>query len=216
VVFSVFISSWLWIAYIVPTAMIRHTMLLLLLAPPLPLHGGCTGSSEAAAGDPLAPTAEEVRKAGVGMTLPLLKGGEVALERMRGAPVVITLFTTWCLRCQAEAPLFNQLFAAHARQGLRMLGIAVDVRTKVTLIRTYVEFVKFRFDVALAQPDDLELVGGLGRTRRVPRTVLLDRHGAIVLDHVGQTDFPALRRRVVQLLRAGAPQSRPASVPSDG
>jgi hypothetical protein len=70
------------------------------------------------------------------------------------------------------------------------------------LIRTFVDFVGMRFDVARAEPDDLDLVGAFGRTSRVPRTVLLDRAGRVVQDHRGQTDFPKLERGLKELARA--------------
>jgi thiol-disulfide isomerase/thioredoxin len=137
---------------------------------------------------------------GVQMTLPRLGGGRVALSELRGNPVVITLFTTWCLRCQAEAPLFVQLHEHGEGRGLRILGIALDHRGR-PMVETYVEHVGFAFDVLLANPTDLELIGGLGITRQVPRTVLLNRKGAIVQDHhKGQTDFDRLRKGVEALL----------------
>jgi hypothetical protein len=43
-------------------------------------------------------------------------------------------------------------------------------------------------------------VGALGKTRQVPRTVLLDSQGRVLLDMMGHTDFPALRRRLERLL----------------
>jgi thiol-disulfide isomerase/thioredoxin len=173
------------------------------------LSCGCSGPAPL----PLTPLgqAPSAGRAGVQMTLPLLKGGEVSLQGWPGKPVLITLFTTWCLRCQVEAPLFNRLHAAYAHR-LRVLGVVVDVKTPPAIMQTYVEFVKFRFDVAVARPDDLELVGALGKTRRVPRTVLLDQSGIIVLDHVGQTNAPELKKQLGRLL-GDAPASSPASRP---
>lgn len=137
---------------------------------------------------------------GARMTLPRLGGGQVSLQELRGRPVLLTLFTTWCLRCQAEAPLFVQLHEQHGRRGLRILAVALDVRGR-PMVQPYVEFVGFKFDVLLARPDDIELVGGLGVTRQVPRTVLLDARGRIVLDQQGATDFAALRAGVERSLR---------------
>lgn len=182
-------------------------VLALTLALALALCSGCSGPAAPPPAGPLIPQTEDARGRGVSMTLPLLGGGQIAVERHRGAPLLITLFTTWSLRCQAEAKIFNQIHAGHAGQGLRMLGIVLDINTRPELMQTYVEFVKYSFDVALARPDDLDLVGGLGPTRQVPRTVLLDRRGVKVLDQVGQTDFPALKRRLVQLL-ASKPRPR--------
>jgi len=149
---------------------------------------------------PLTPAASE----GVRMTLPRLGGGKLTIDALRGQPVLITLFTTWCLRCQAEAPRFVRF---GERPGLKVVGIALDDLTKLSLITTYVTFVGFRFPVLLAQPDDLELVGGLGVTKQVPRTVLLDPVGRVIQDHVGQTSFDKLAPAIDRLLAPSRPPS---------
>ena len=144
---------------------------------------------------------------GAEMTLPRLGGGSVSLSKLRGGPVVISLFTTWCLRCQAEAPRLVELHARHRARGLVVLGVALDVTT-IELIKTYVEYVGFSFDVLLARPNDLELVGALGVTKQVPRTVLLDGQGKIVDDQLGSTNFDRLRQRIEPLLAAGGRSGR--------
>lgn len=158
----------------------------------------CGGAQRPASNEPL--SAPESTARGVTMTLPRLGGGSLSIETYRGHPVLITLFTTWCLRCQAEAPLFVRLSEREA--GLRVVGVALDDLTKLSMVQTYVGFVGFRFPVLLAEPTSLELVGGLGPTRQVPRTVLLDAKGVVVQDHVGQTDFPRLERALARLTKA--------------
>jgi cytochrome c biogenesis protein CcmG/thiol:disulfide interchange protein DsbE len=159
----------------------------------------CGGAQRPERNEPLS-LAPEPTARGVTMTLPQLGGGSLSIESYRGHPVLITLFTTWCLRCQAEAPLFVRL--SEREEGLRVVGVALDNLTKLSLVQTYVGFVGFRFPVLLAEPTSLELVGGLGQTKQVPRTVLLDAKGALVQDHVGQTDFPRLERALATLLKA--------------
>lgn len=145
--------------------------------------------------------------AAVSFTLPLLRGGSLTLASLRGRPVLLSLFSTWDLRCQAEVPFFNQLHQRTRSQGLELLGISLAPpgNRSLTLIKTFVEVTGIRYDVLLAEPQDLELVGALGKTWQVPRTVLLDRQGRLVLDQVGQTNFPELLRRVQQLLGDGEP-----------
>lgn len=141
----------------------------------------------------VAPTLPPLR-----LTLPRTAGGKLSLEALRGHPVVITLFTTWCLRCQAEAPLFVRAHERLRGRG-RVVGIALDLQA--SLVRTYVEFVGFKFDVLLARPDDLELVGAIGATRQVPRTMLVDSEGRVVIDQSGFTDFATLEPQLERLLR---------------
>ena len=158
----------------------------------------CGGAQRPESNEPLSLAPEPTAR--VTMTLPRLGGGSLSIESYRGHPVLITLFTTWCLRCQAEAPLFVRL--SEREEGPRVVGIALDDLTKLSMVQTYVGFVGFRFPVLLAEPTSLELVGGLGPTKQVPRTVLLDAKGVVVQDHVGQTDFPRLERALAPLSKA--------------
>lgn len=132
----------------------------------------------------------------------MLRGGSLTLASLRGRPVLLSLFSTWDLRCQAEVPLFVRLNERHGPRGLELLGVALSPPgdKSLTLIRTYVEVTGMTYDVLLAAPQNLELVGALGKTPQVPRTVLLDQQGRVVLDQMGQTDFSAVRRRVRRLL----------------
>ena len=138
----------------------------------------------------------------VDFTLPMLRGGSLVLSSLRGKPVVLALFSTWDMRCQAEAPLFTRLRERFGPRGLEVIGVSVAApgNRSVVLVKTYAEVMGLRHTVLLAGPQDLELVGALGQTRQVPRTVLLDSRGRIVLDMMGHTDFPALRLALERLL----------------
>ncbi len=140
----------------------------------------------------------------VDFTLPMLGGGSLTLSSLRGKPVLLALFSTWDMRCQAEAPLFTRLRERYGPRGLEVIGVSVAApgNRSVVLVKTYVEVMGLRHTVLLAKPQDLELVGALGKIRQVPRTVLLDSRGRVVFDMVGHTDFPALRRRLDRLLPA--------------
>jgi hypothetical protein len=130
------------------------------------------------------------------LALPRLGGGSVAFAALRGRPVVVFMFTTWSLRAQLEAAQFVRL--QQTRGEIHVVGIALD-RGNRPLIRAFVDFVGLRGDVALAEPDDLDLVGAFGRTDQVPRTLLLDGAGRVRQDHRGQTDFPRLERGLAGL-----------------
>ena len=138
----------------------------------------------------------------VSMTLPRLDGGKLSLASLRGRPVLLTLFTTWWVPCQEEAPAFVRFDERFRQDGLAVVGIALDNAgiTPARLVQLYVSEMGIRFPVLLAPPDDLELVGGVGATKAVPRTLLLDRQGRIVLEHVGRTRFQALEAKVLELL----------------
>jgi thiol-disulfide isomerase/thioredoxin len=176
--------------------MLRAASLLCALA----LAGaGCAtstaGARAEAAGD--APA-----RAPVSMRLPRLGGGELSLATLRGRPVVVTFFTTWCTLCLEEAPRVVRLDERFRPRGLAVLAVALlgEGARPADLVKLYVEDAGFRFPVLLAAPDNLELIGGLGRTQLIPRTVLLDRAGRPLLDHAGRTRFVELEKKILEQL----------------
>lgn len=165
------------------------------------VSAGCGGSNQQGRVD-MDPAAQARRQAPVSLILPRLGGGEISLQELRGAPVVVTLFSTWSMRAQAEAPLLVQLHERHQARGLQLVGVAItSPGEKGTLmVETYVEVNGVTFPVALSAPDNPDLVAALGPVRIVPRTLLLDGKGRIVLDQPGQTDFAELYKLVERLL----------------
>lgn len=55
-----------------------------------------------------------------------LDGERVTLSSLRGRPVLINFWATWCPPCREEFPLMVQAYADHAEDGLEILGILHD------------------------------------------------------------------------------------------
>ena len=55
-------------------------------------------------------------------------GKSFKLSQLRGRPVVIHYWATWCEPCKQDMKLLNQLQARHKRAGLTLVGINVDAR----------------------------------------------------------------------------------------
>src|SRR4030067_943063 len=56
-------------------------------------------------------------------TLDLLGGGEVTLSDLRGKPVVVNLWASWCLPCRAEMPAIERVYRDYQDLGLVVLGV---------------------------------------------------------------------------------------------
>jgi cytochrome c biogenesis protein CcmG/thiol:disulfide interchange protein DsbE len=84
------------------------------------LQPGDGGDSAVVGGHPLAgKTAPEI-------DLVSLDGERVTLSSLRGRPVLINFWATWCPPCREEFPLMVQAYADHDDDGLEILGILHD------------------------------------------------------------------------------------------
>ena len=56
--------------------------------------------------------------------------GSVGLAELRGAPVVLNFWASWCIPCQEEAPLLEQAWRRARRDGVLFLGLNMQDATE--------------------------------------------------------------------------------------
>lgn len=109
---------------------------------------------------------------------PALAGGEVvALDDLRGKPLLVNFWASWCVPCEAEA---EYLEAAYERYGDEVEFLGVNIKDARSDALAFVE----RFSVSYPQVRDetLEWYDAFGLTGQ-PETFLIDGEGEIV-EHV--------------------------------
>jgi cytochrome c biogenesis protein CcmG/thiol:disulfide interchange protein DsbE len=114
-------------------------------------------------------------------TAPRLDGsGSISLEELRGRPVLLNFWASWCVPCEAEAPILNRAERAYG-EDVAFLGINIkDARDDALAFerRFDVPYPSVR-DEAQAIYDDYGLTGQ-------PESFLLDSDGRIVEHIPGQ------------------------------
>jgi cytochrome c biogenesis protein CcmG, thiol:disulfide interchange protein DsbE len=66
-------------------------------------------------------------------------GGKLSMESLRGKPVYLNFFATWCPPCNEEAPDVNALQKQFAARGLQVVGIdeLEDAKKAAQFVRKY-------------------------------------------------------------------------------
>lgn len=130
--------------------------------------------------------------------LPVLTGGRVQLSKLRGHPVVVSFWTTWCPSCRTEFPELVRLQEAHGPAGLRVLAVnGRDQELSTKNVKTFLDEVGASFPVALDQR-------GMARLRYrlvgLPTTVFVDSAGIIQRIHMGAISREELDRGISAIL----------------
>lgn len=108
-------------------------------------------------------------------TLADVDGQTVQLSTLRGTPVVLNFWTTWCPPCSAEMPALEALWQRHNRGGVVVLG--VNEGESAAVVKLFASgTVKTTFPLVL---DTHREAGTRYGVRTFPSTFFVDEDGRI-------------------------------------
>jgi peroxiredoxin len=143
---------------------------ILILQAGLPQRAAFTGQFTAGQ----VPIAPEIGALAPPFTKMTLDGRTIALDEMRGSPVIINFWATWCAPCLIEMPELQAVYEKYRAKGLHLLAVNLGESPDVT--RKWVQSLALTFDVVL---DESQTVANLYYLRGQPSTYVVSPEGVI-------------------------------------
>jgi len=156
----------------------------------LPAAAGILGDEPIAMGEPL-PDFELAR---LGAPEPQ------RLSDLRGRPVVLNFWATWCAPCRAEMPILQAVYDDLSDEGLEIL--AIDVGEEPAIAASFVRSLGLGLPILF---DETEAVADRYRISSFPVTYMVDREGRLRSVMRGAyTSEEQLREAVDHLMEGGS------------
>ncbi len=171
------------IALLVSAAILMGAALLLLTQSGVPDRGRYTGVLLEDGGI----AAPEIGYLAPPFEKPLLNGDSINLLELRGHPVVINFWATWCEPCRIEMPELQLLRDTYGTSDLYVL--AVNLSEPPNIVRRWVKELGLTFDIVL---DEDGSVREAYRLRGQPSTFIVSPNGEIVFVAYGPVDMDTL------------------------
>jgi cytochrome c biogenesis protein CcmG/thiol:disulfide interchange protein DsbE len=131
--------------------------------------------------------------------LPLLAVDRLALRSLRGRPVVINFWASWCVPCRDEAPVLEAGARAYAG---KVVFLGVDVQDLSGEARHFAR--KYGMNYGSLTDRSNQAYNNYGLTG-VPETYYVDARGRVIAHNPG----PVTRTTLAQGIRLISPRSKP-------
>ena len=161
--------------------MIARTTMTLALTAAL---AACAPAGDSASGN----KGEERRSGQTGAVAPVLEsqtldGKPVALDSLRGTPVLLNIWATWCHPCRDEIPVLQALHEQYAPRGLRIVGVTIDDAGSEDDIQSFAK--EFGMTYTVWHDPDQRVMPSFSVVG-VPTTFLIGRDGRVIWRKTGE------------------------------
>lgn len=124
-------------------------------------------------------------------TLPVVANGDpgarMHLEDLRGRPVVLDFWASWCGPCSAQATILDRLARKYEDRGLVVLGVNID--DPPVIAKEYARQKGLSYPILVDRNDHSAVKYGVSK---LPSLIVIDRQGNVTSFTTGLVDEPSL------------------------
>lgn len=119
------------------------------------------------------------------------QGGMLRMDSLRGRPLILNFWATWCPPCIDELPLLSDFYQQNSSNGWQVLGLAID---QLDSVDRFLAHSPVSFPVAMAGVTGIEMTRSLGNlVGGLPFTVVFGADGLVVHRKMGRISPGDLR-----------------------
>jgi len=108
-----------------------------------------------------------------------LSGSEIRLEDLKGKPILINFWASWCVPCREEMPLLEKYFKKYPL-GIQM--VAVNDGESEAVVRAFADELDLSFPILL---DPQSEISRQYNVLGLPSTFFIDEGGILKFQHTG-------------------------------
>jgi peroxiredoxin len=113
-----------------------------------------------------------------------LDGGMMRLSELRGHPVLLNFWATWCAPCRVEMPWLVAFHQQYRAQGVQIIGVSLDDADSEHQVAIFAKDKGVKYPVLLG---DSTVANAYGGVRFMPQSFFIDRDGRIKKTTIGLT-----------------------------
>ena len=119
-----------------------------------------------------------------GLSFQTPSGSSLPLSGLKGKPLLLNFWATWCPPCVEELPLLDRFYQEQRSKNWQVLGLAID---QPAAVRLFLQRTPVSFPVGLAGLEGTELSRSLGNlSGGLPFTVVAGPSGKVLQRRMGR------------------------------
>ena len=126
-----------------------------------------------------------------------LAGKPVAMQSLRGKPLIVNFWATWCEPCKEEMPDFQRFASGPDGKKAQIVGIGIDSTANMQAFANKLGISYLLVEGGAGGLDILTAAGD--KPRALPFTLILDASGQAIFRKIGKVDHAELSLTVSKL-----------------